>query len=56
MALGKFGQSKVKSKSESLEILAKLDIEALSILAELSEKPGASEKLKSKAGLIKTFL
>lgn len=43
-------------KAEHLKQLACLSMETLSLLAELSRRPGVEAKLKQKAGLIKTFL
>jgi hypothetical protein len=45
-----------QDKKPYLDELSKLDIETLKLLAELSKKPGISQKLKKNIVLIKTFL
>lgn len=57
MGLNWNNSSKQRSKAECLTVLGdKITLENLNFLAELAEKKGINDKLKSKKGIIKSFV
>ncbi|WP_158728633.1 hypothetical protein [Flavobacterium sp. I-STPA6A] len=46
----------IKPKTEALKALAKLDLDVLQKLSELSKSPNAISQLKNNFGMIKGFL